>query len=395
MDRKKQNIIIFVGLALIVLVVGFQVIKKKNQLDFEKIDLKTYLGLDYNSLSMEDKNQLEEKISEYNEFDLSKKNQKDHQVLKEEIDNLIKEKGIKMPYQGLLELLVDNELKFKEEGFNEISSLEEERDKLLKERDRLLKKKALKTYLEGEKRLEDIDYEIGRILLANEIDPYEVLEQLKANKVQLALVDLEDGEIKDKSSLNPDEDYLFSSILNEIKRIYPKAYVNKISKIEINTDGQDGNIVEVLIDNRNNENWKMAFDKRDVFKVNGNLVDNFEEILMEKFAYILFLDKSQRLNYYDEFNETYGIDGISLKEDSYLNLYYERFWKDKDGAESSNLPMDELGQIFRDFILEERPIGKDDPSRKVLFLYDYQELIDLRGEIRKNLGLDQGEEDLG
>lgn len=90
---------------------------------------------------------------------------------------------------------------------------------------------------------------------------------------------------------------------------------------------------------------------------------------------------------------TYELDEGCSENDSYVFAFFEAFYdgggNDGDDAfvtdyASSNIAED-MAESFTFFVLRARPDGETVAEEKILFFYNYDELIDLRADIRGNL----------
>lgn len=102
-----------------------------------------------------------------------------------------------------------------------------------------------------------------------------------------------------------------------------------------------------------------------------------------------------------------------MKEDSYLNLFFQRFWVDiydqwsraaeiEDDAQrekelehfyrkhedkfvsdyAATDPDEDIAETMMMFFLADKPPGRDMAEEKILFLYEFPELVGMREEIR-------------
>ncbi len=109
------------------------------------------------------------------------------------------------------------------------------------------------------------------------------------------------------------------------------------------------------------------------------------------------------------------VDGCA-KIDSYINLFYQKFWidiisawddiqyieGDEEFYEQSDLfyvkfqdrfvsicsstnVEEDIAESWTAFVLTGKPLGETISEQKILFFYDFSELVDLREHIRKGL----------
>lgn len=211
----------------------------------------------------------------------------------------------------------------------------------------------------------------------------------------------------------------YYNLWNRINKILPEKYINKISKMEIFTDGKDNTLAYVTEDKESNYKWKVAFDIQDCYDFNNDFNSNFDKTLVHEFMHIISLENCQMKDKSLSNNNTLILPEGCLKEDSYLNLFYNKFWYNHKSyidlqelntmnqKELSNLqinfylnhknefismyaalnPVEDIAETFINFIFFDLPIGNSIKEEKIKFLYNFSELVDIRNYIRKNLEL--------
>ncbi len=76
-----------------------------------------------------------------------------------------------------------------------------------------------------------------------------------------------------------------------------------------------------------------------------------------------------------------------------MNLFVQRFWTDiYDEYEDDFVteyaiegPEEDIAETFMKFVLVKRPKGKTVAEKKILFFYQFRELINMRKEMRDSL----------
>ena len=90
----------------------------------------------------------------------------------------------------------------------------------------------------------------------------------------------------------------------------------------------------------------------------------------------------------------YSDGEVCYRLDSYLNRFYERFWKSSDARGPSAFvteyaatgPEEDIAESFSAFVLRRKPkAAKALADTKVLFFYAYPELLELRRRVRREL----------
>lgn len=129
--------------------------------------------------------------------------------------------------------------------------------------------------------------------------------------------------------------------------------------------------------------------------------------------HLISLNNTQIEDDLNQYAETYTIDEGSLKKDSYLNVFYNKFWKnhrnylDKTQRDylseeekqeliydfylehenefvsdyAATNPVEDLAETFMYFVIEDKPKDNSIKSEKIKFLYNYEELVNLRNFI--------------
>lgn len=146
-----------------------------------------------------------------------------------------------------------------------------------------------------------------------------------------------------------------------------------------------------------NEKWEM-FVNRDLFR-DGEYDMVF--VIVHEFAHILTLNSGQldpsiQKDSCDAFHTYEGC----AREHAYIDEFYERFWEDKGLGDFDRAPYtpeefvtdyaaenigEDIAESFTAFILRPRPEGSTVADQKVLFFYEYPELVTMRADMRKAL----------
>ncbi len=197
------------------------------------------------------------------------------------------------------------------------------------------------------------------------------------------------------------------------KKIIPKSYTNRITEFEIMTDGKDEMLAYVYSPDNKNKKWTLAIDIEDAFYKKGKLIGkDLDETIVHEFAHILSLNDKQVIPK-EEKSINYITDEGTTKSNSYLNLFYKKFWadifeefktynEDEENEEAiiefydkyenrfvseyaATNPEEDIAESFKEFIVSEKPKGNSIAKKKILFFYDFPELVKIREEIRKSL----------
>jgi len=230
---------------------------------------------------------------------------------------------------------------------------------------------------------------------------------------------------------------------NEIWELFtsliPKQSRSDVSAFTIYTDGRDGEMAAVERDQQDPSKWILSIDIIDVYpsgnfdekEITYSLIHEFghiltagalqvdidPELLQEPYSeindYLLqeeFMKKEQECS-----PKFMTFDGCT-KSDSYLNVFFQTFWRDiysefnviqsiEDDNQyyeeldlfyekyndrfvtdyASENPDEDIAESWTAFVLNEKPVRKSIAEEKILFFYDYSELVKLRDAIRNRL----------
>lgn len=250
--------------------------------------------------------------------------------------------------------------------------------------------------------------------------------QIENSSVHLALFDVKDGKIvlsdkslKAQNEISKENMLLYQKSWNQCKKIIPAEYLDKLTKFEVNTDGVDNIMAHVVSENTDASKWRLALDIKDSINGDGSFNNEFNSTVIHEFAHVITLNEEQMLPLRSDYSGTYTVDEGSLKRESYLNKFYDKFWYDiinehndinnSDYTEEEKFeniyefyekyedkfvsdyaatnPAEDIAETYRCFVLEDKPTGQTIKEKKILFLYEFEELVKFREDIRKNLEL--------
>jgi hypothetical protein len=226
----------------------------------------------------------------------------------------------------------------------------------------------------------------------------------------IAVFSIQDSALLSQSAnLSEDELSIYDKMWKRIALIIPDAYENMIVKFEVATDGADGSMAYVYNEDSSLKTWTISLDPADVVQSNGNLTSDFDATVIHEFGHLLTLNNYQMDS---SAKNTYVTEEGTLKEGSYLNLFYAEFWDDimdeyrgtvgNNPDENSYLfysdhtdmfvsdyaaynPEEDIAESFCAFVLNDKPTGSSIKDQKVAFFYRFEELVDIRDTIRANM----------
>lgn len=260
----------------------------------------------------------------------------------------------------------------------------------------------------NEEQDDDLDKEPNDLDLGNIIAKYEVKDSKIVYK-----------EDRGSEGLSQEEVKKHNIIWERVEKLWPKSYIGRVVNFMINTDGKDGTMAEVMAVNDQNKKFILLMDIKDCFDESGKLVgDELNHTVVHEFAHLLTLNDTQIMQERNENSETYTTDEGTMKEKSYLNEFYQKYWaniydewneidekanEDEENAEdiryefyekyqdkfisdyAATNPGEDIAESFANFVLKDKQEGNSIKDKKILFFYDFDEAVKLREEIRNNL----------
>ena len=207
-----------------------------------------------------------------------------------------------------------------------------------------------------------------------------------------------------------------------INDILPKTWMHKYVKtLELLTDGKDETLAGVKSIDETNKTWAFALDPADLPKGDFKEDADFLQTLIHEFGHILTLNDSQvepsDLKFQADETRYLTNEGLA-KMDSYINQFVQQFWYKNDlllewdkiqrtknpnkrldrlydfyltnktkfhtdyAAES---PEEDIAESWYFFVIADKPTGRLEKDKKVLFFYQFDELIAMRNEIRSSI----------
>lgn len=400
----------------------------EDQYEYEMPSLKEYLGVDYSKLDISAVKKLEKIYSRIQELSVSEYEDdlEEMDMLLEDFDKELETRGIAVPFESYGQYIDTLKLKISPDDFNKLKKLNKKLEKLNAEIEELTDNNLVKRMHEKEDALLDCSNEIGEILSDNGINPNEVSYQIENLSAILALFDVENGSVSLSSdSLRGADEIskydmdLYSKLWVDSKMLIPNDYLDNISKFEINTDGFENTMAHVTPENEDASKWRLAIDIRDAVDADKNYTDEFNNTVLHEFAHIMTLGKDQMMPERNEYSPNYTLEEGTLNKDSYLNQFYNKFWLDiiDEHSEIENMditedemyekniefyekykdrfvsdyaatnPAEDIAETYRCFIMQPKPDGNSISENKILFMYQFKELVQHRNDIRKHLGL--------
>jgi len=211
------------------------------------------------------------------------------------------------------------------------------------------------------------------------------------------------------------------AIWNTFVELIPAEYRTEIATFEVFTDGIDGTMAAVAQNEEDPTKWDLFIDVEDaadkaelaftlihefahVLSLNSEQVDPLTEAAYtdyessESMCSTLFLDEgcSEEGSYINQFFQNYWssiqgeLDSIESIEDDneYFDaldeFYAERANEFVSDYAATNVAED-LAETFTHFVMNDKPSDETVANSKILFFYGFDELVQLRDQIRQHL----------
>lgn len=236
---------------------------------------------------------------------------------------------------------------------------------------------------------------------------------------EIGVWNIDNGKIEASNGKNEE---LAKTYWETIHTLLPEKLVDKyIRSLRLYTDGEKGDLGGMNQLDESNSNWQFDLDIKDmkVLSQDKEEIIDSTHTLIHEFGHLLTLNieqiKPKKTGKFEFGNyETY--EGYSLKK-SYLNRFVNSFWNEGmldewykiDNIESeedrqemlyefyldhqdefvtdyaAENPEEDIAESWTFFILSDKPLGNSIKEEKILFFYQFPELIKYRESIRKNV----------
>lgn len=414
MKRKYK----FIILPLIIFIFfGYKIYNYNNSYS-PNINLKKYLGVEYQKLNNKQIVELNQDIKDINNLKININNYNLYEDKILILNNKIKSFGINMPYANYEEFLSNNKNKLSTFDYNKILEISRQINKIENEIDYINKSSKINKLYSLEDDKKELENLRAKILIKNNFNPYDLKEEIENSSLNYNIIDINNNElVLTKDLSNKGDIIMYEKLFEEIKKIIPDNYLSYISKMKIFTDGSENILAYVIQESEEDDSWTISVDLIDSIDYKGNINKDLEDTLIHELMHIITLNHTQTLKKLYYFEETYTIDEGSMKSNSYLNMFFEKFWKDhKDQINYQNRPnlseeekeeytanfylnhkdefvsdyaatspVEDIAETFMFFVKEDKPQKNTTRDEKIKFMYNFKELVDIRDFIRNNL----------
>lgn len=225
------------------------------------------------------------------------------------------------------------------------------------------------------------------------------------------------GKVEKKK--NP-QDQLSQKYITYMNNYLPKELLNKyINSINLFTDGEDNTLASMSATNPENTEWEVSIDTLDVNlkRKEPEYVLQYTHTFIHEFGHLLTLNAEQ-VEYSESEVQTDDSryltqEGLARKK-SYVNAFVRQFWNmdlltewdktqeiespekktkslekfyKKRSSEfvtqyASESPEEDIAESWTFFVLFDKPKNNSKANEKILFFYNYPELVKYREAIR-------------
>lgn len=202
-----------------------------------------------------------------------------------------------------------------------------------------------------------------------------------------------------------------TEIWNLVSKIIPKGYMTFFNEYLIIT-GEESGVAGFVVQTREDlTKWKIGVAIDMAYQGGFNTDGELSYTIIHEFGHTLTLNNVQVDSKRNSDNcSNYFTGEGCAKEGSYINVLFQKFWKDihdqfldtgddeskkqafyekyKDRfvtQYASTNPGEDIAEVFTHFVIKDKPTGNTIANQKVKILYEHPELIELRNHIRESL----------
>ena len=216
-----------------------------------------------------------------------------------------------------------------------------------------------------------------------------------------------------ESNPTPSELETYDKIWREIKDKVGTNLLASLDSFIVYSDGKDETLAYVNYIDDKASRWYMAIDIEDSINMEDNsLKEDFYFTIVHELAHVITLNDTQAIYNSEPSFGKYFEEDISFNEDSYLNEFYNRFWtysidesriiQNLDNEDirykfflrhensfvtdyAATSPSEDIAESFAYFVINEKPMGNEIWEQKIRFFYEFEELVEIKNNIRKRL----------
>lgn len=195
----------------------------------------------------------------------------------------------------------------------------------------------------------------------------------------------------------------YPMLWNEITNIIPEKYFQNFDRLIISSDGKYNDLAYVMANDSIGSRWNISIDPAD-----AEDRELFYETIIHEYFHYMTLNETQGSYFKTPRIQTYSDYEIVTNDNSYLNKFNQKFWGIlseessvvSDGylfylrhknefinSYASTVVSEDICESFAFFVLRDKPkLNSDDKvEKKLLFFYQYPELVEFRSIVRENI----------
>ncbi|MDO5564274.1 MAG: hypothetical protein Q4F88_03495 [Eubacteriales bacterium] len=206
-----------------------------------------------------------------------------------------------------------------------------------------------------------------------------------------------------KENLNTYEKDYYESVVKKIIDFLPSSFVDNFKYILLDSDGESGNLASCYALDNNYVDYAISIDINDIEDLYY-----FKTTLVHEYFHFLSLNSTQAQLKNGKIKNTeknYETDDRIFNKESYINLFYKLFWINEENRRKAYVGdyqanetdfvteyaqtslVEDIAESFYTFVVEnEKPIALNYVrDKKIMFFYNFPELVKIREEFREKL----------
>ncbi len=232
----------------------------------------------------------------------------------------------------------------------------------------------------GNRVVSELEYDYGSLVAEESV----ATDQEGLEVVVTYDVDIETEEISTEADVTDEELEWHGDLWFSFSWLIPEEYREAFNQFEVFESGNT--LAYVVPYDDNGEFWTLGMNNQNIELASETLITYLHE-----YAHYLSLRDTEVDYFTDEAGcESVFIDYGCLYEDAYILDFYMQFWADGGLEESEDNYVsgyavtsleEDFSESFAHFVLTQTPEANTIVDEKILWFYQYEELVQLRAEI--------------
>lgn len=193
----------------------------------------------------------------------------------------------------------------------------------------------------------------------------------------------------------------YPKLWKDVTSIIPVKYFTNFDRLIISSDGKYNDLAYVIANDAVASRWNISIDPVDTEEKNL-----FYETIIHEYFHYMTLNDAQGSYFKKPSVKTYSDYEIVTNENSYLNKFNQKFWGilseetpyvedgylfylrhkgDFVNEYASTIVSEDICESFAFFVLRDKPKTNSNVDKKLLFFYEYPELVEFRNIVRENI----------